>query len=403
MPLPINHVISRLFLACALSGLAIAQDDIPLLRPEERAAVDSQTEQLNTSLKPSLAAAAQSTVRVWSGKKRLAYGTVIGDGRQVLTKWSEVANDPNTLVVDGPNREVHDASIVGVYEDEDLAVLEINGNALTPITWSDAKPPLGAFLVAPQPDGKPAAFGVVSVLERNLRETDLAFLGVICDLEYKGQGVKVREVQTKTGAEAAGIKPGDIVLEINGRPISGLMELKSTLTGTRPGETVPLRMRTNGGEKTLNVTLSKRPELPKIYNPRLDQMERMGGKISRVRDSFTQVLQSDMRPEPNQIGGPVVDLEGRVIGITIARADRTRSFIMPSAAVKNMLARPAKDSSTAEVREPEKQVIARAPKSNAPKNLPKVPSPRRMREHLSEMERLMEFMREEMRWLESER
>jgi serine protease Do len=390
-------------LACALSGLAIAQDDIPLLRPEERAAVDSQTEQLNTSLKPSLAAAAQSTVRVWSGKKRLAYGTVIGDGRQVLTKWSEVANDPNTLVVDGPNREVHDASIVGVYEDEDLAVLEINGNALTPITWSDAKPPLGAFLVAPQPDGKPAAFGVVSVLERNLRETDLAFLGVICDLEYKGQGVKVREVQTKTGAEAAGIKPGDIVLEINGRPISGLMELKSTLTGTRPGETVPLRMRTNGGEKTLNVTLSKRPELPKIYNPRLDQMERMGGKISRVRDSFTQVLQSDMRPEPNQIGGPVVDLEGRVIGITIARADRTRSFIMPSAAVKNMLARPAKDSSTAEVREPEKQVIARAPKSNAPKNLPKVPSPRRMREHLSEMERLMEFMREEMRWLESER
>lgn len=403
MPLPINHVISRLFLACALSGLAIAQDDIPLLRPEERAAVDSQTEQLNTSLKPSLAAAAQSTVRVWSGKKRLAYGTVIGDGRQVLTKWSEVANDPNTLVVDGPNREVHDASIVGVYEDEDLAVLEINGNALTPITWSDAKPPLGAFLVAPQPDGKPAAFGVVSVLERNLRETDLAFLGVICDLEYKGQGVKVREVQTKTGAEAAGIKPGDIVLEINGRPISGLMELKSTLTGTRPGETVPLRMRTNGGEKTLNVTLSKRPELPKIYNPRLDQMERMGGKISRVRDSFTQVLQSDMRPEPNQIGGPVVDLEGRVIGITIARADRTRSFIMPSAAVNNMLARPAKDSSTAEVREPEKQVIARAPKSDAPKNLPKVPSPRRMREHLSEMERLMEFMREEMRWLESER
>jgi serine protease Do len=390
-------------LACALSGLAIAQDDIPLLRPEERAAVDSQTEQLNTSLKPSLAAAAQSTVRVWSGKKRLAYGTVIGDGRQVLTKWSEVANEPNTLVVDGPNREVHDASIVGVYEDEDLAVLEINGNALTPITWSDAKPPLGAFLVAPQPDGKPAAFGVVSVLERNLRETDLAFLGVICDLEYKGQGVKVREVQTKTGAEAAGIKPGDIVLEINGRPISGLMELKSTLTGTRPGETVPLRMRTNGGEKTLNVTLSKRPELPKIYNPRLDQMERMGGKISRVRDSFTQVLQSDMRPEPNQIGGPVVDLEGRVIGITIARADRTRSFIMPSAAVNNMLARPAKDSSTAEVREPEKQVIARAPKSDAPKNLPKVPSPRRMREHLSEMERLMEFMREEMRWLESER
>jgi serine protease Do len=305
-------------------------------------------------------------------------------------------------VVDGPNREAHDAKITGVYEEEDLAILEINGEALRPIRWSNEKPALGAFLVAPQPDGRSAAFGVVSVLERNLRETDLAFLGIVSDLEHKGQGVKVSEAQPNTGAAAAGLKEGDIVLMVKERPISGLMELKSALTGTKPGETVPLRVRTNGGEKTISVTLSKRPELPKIYNPRLEQMERMGGKISRVRDSFTQVLQSDMRPSPDQIGGPVVDLEGRVIGITVARADRTRSFIMPSAAVVKMLANTPKDPSIAKVREPEKQVIARAPKSDAPQP-PKAPSPQRMREHLSEMERLMEFMREEMRSLESER
>jgi serine protease Do len=305
-------------------------------------------------------------------------------------------------VVDGPNREAHDAKITGVYEEEDLAILEINGEALRPIRWSNEKPALGAFLVAPQPDGRSAAFGVVSVLERNLRETDLAFLGIVSDLEHKGQGVKVSEAQPNTGAAAAGLKEGDIVLMVKERPISGLMELKSALTGTKPGETVPLRVRTNGGEKTISVTLSKRPELPKIYNPRLEQMERMGGKISRIRDSFTQVLQSDMRPSPDQIGGPVVDLEGRVIGITVARADRTRSFIMPSAAVVKMLANTPKDPSIAKVREPEKQVIARAPKSDAPQP-PKAPSPQRMREHLSEMERLMEFMREEMRSLQPER
>ena len=397
-----NRPLAKFVLICALPNLAIAQDEIPLLRPEERAVVDAQSEALNATLKTKLATAAQSTVRVWSGKKRLAYGTVIGDGRQVLTKWSEVANAASSLVVDGPNREAHDAKIIGVYEEEDLAILEINGEALRPIAWSNEKPALGAFLVAPQPDGRSAAFGVVSVLERNLRETDLAFLGIGSDMEHKGPGVKVSEVQPNTGAAAAGLKQGDIVLMVKERPISGLMELKSTLTGTQPGETVPLRVRTNGGEKTISVTLSKRPELPKIYNPRLEQMERMGGKISRIRDSFTQVLQSDMRPSPDQIGGPVVDLEGRVIGITVARADRTRSFIMPSAAIVKMLANTPKDPSIAKVREPEKQVIARAPKSDAPQ-LPKAPSPKRMREHLSEMERLMEFMREEMRSLESER
>ena len=396
-----NRPLAKFVLICALPNLATAQDEIPLLRPEERAVVDAQSEALNATLKTKLATAAQSTVRVWSGKKRLAYGTVIGDGRQVLTKWSEVANAASSLVVDGPNREAHDAKIIGVYEEEDLAILEINGEALRPIAWSNDKPALGAFLIAPQPDGRSAAFGVVSVLERNLRETDLAFLGIGSDLEHKGPGVRVSEVQPNTGAAAAGLKEGDIVLMVKERPISGLMELKSALTGTKPGETVPLRVRARGDEKTISVTLSKRPELPKIYNPRLEQMERMGGKISRIRDSFTQVLQSDMRPSPDQIGGPVVDLEGRVIGITVARADRTRSFIMPSAAIVKMLANTPKDPSIAKVREPEKQVIARAPKSDAPQ-LPKAPSPQRMREHLSEMERLMEFMREEMRSLESE-
>ena len=397
-----NRPLAKFVLICALPNLATAQDEIPLLRPEERAVVDAQSEALNATLKTKLATAAQSTVRVWSGKKRLAYGTVIGDGRQVLTKWSEVANAASSLVVDGSNREAHDAKITGVYEEEDLAILEINGEALKPIAWSNDKPALGAFLVAPQPDGRSAAFGVVSVLERNLRETDLAFLGIGSDLEHKGPGVRVSEVQPNTGAAAAGLKEGDIVLMVKERPISGLMELKSALTGTKPGETVPLRVRARGDEKTISVTLSKRPELPKIYNPRLEQMERMGGKISRIRDSFTQVLQSDMRPSPDQIGGPVVDLEGRVIGITVARADRTRSFIMPSAAIAKMLANTPKGPSIAKIREPEKQVIARAPKSDAPQ-LPKAPSPQRMRKHLSEMERLMEFMREEMRSLESER
>lgn len=394
--------LAKFVLICALPNFAAAQDEIPLLRPEERAVVDSQSEALNAALKSKLATAAQSTVRVWSGERRLAYGTVIGDGRQVLTKWSEIADAAPALVVDGPNRETYNARIIGVYEDEDLAVLEIDGDALKPIAWTDEKPALGAFVVAPQPDGRPAAFGVVSVLERNLRETDLAFLGIVSDISHKGQGVRISEVQPSSGAAAAGLKSGDIVLMVKERPISGLMELKSALTGSKPGETVPLRVRASDGEKTINVTLGKRPELPKIYNPRLEQMERMGGKISRIRDSFTQVLQSDMRPEPNQIGGPVVDLQGRAIGITIARADRTRSFIMPSAAIMKMLGNTPKDPLIAKVREPEKQVAVRPEKSDATRP-PKAPSPQRMREHLSEMERLMEFMREEMRSLDSER
>ena len=101
--------------------------------------------------------------------------------------------------------EVLAGAVSGVYEDEDLAVLETTGTALTPVKWSQESPQLGAFLAAPQPDGRPAAFGVVSVLERNLRDTDQAYLGVVGALDFDGPGVKIQEVAPESGAAAAGL------------------------------------------------------------------------------------------------------------------------------------------------------------------------------------------------------
>jgi hypothetical protein len=160
---PMNRAILTVLGLLSLHGIAPADDDIPLLRPEERQAVEAQTEDFQRSIAPVLKQAANSTVRIWSGKRRLAYGTVIGDGKKILTKWSEITGARAGLVVEGPGGEALPAVIAGVYEDNDLAVLETSGTALTPVRWAKEIPPLGAFLAAPQPDGRLAAFGVVSV------------------------------------------------------------------------------------------------------------------------------------------------------------------------------------------------------------------------------------------------
>lgn len=388
-----------LFGGLLLHGAVVAQDDIPLLRPEERQAVDAQTDEFNESLKPALTDAAKSTVRVWSGKRRLAYGTVIGDGRRILTKWSEVARANGNLRVEAAGGVVLAAKISGVYQDEDLAVLETTGQTLTPVKWSPDLPRLGGFLAAPQPDGRPAAFGVVSVPERNLRDTDQAFLGVSGAPGFDGPGVRIDKVEPGSGAAAAGLKPGDVILKVGERTISGLLELKNSLVGTSPGSKVTLLARTASGEKTFEVVLGNRPELPNFLGDRLQQMERMGGPISQVRDSFTRVIQTDMRPRPNQIGGPVVDLKGRVVGITMARADRTRSFVMPAAAVEELLKKEPQDPALAQVRQPD--ATAGMPvRRIAPQGRGQAVNPERMRRHLAEMERLMDFMREEMQGIE---
>ncbi len=384
-----------------LHGAAVAQDDIPLLRPEERQAVDKQTEEFNHSLEPALTEAAKSTVRVWSGKRRLAYGTVVGDGHKILSKWSEVARANGNLRVEAADGKVLAAKVSGVYEDEDLVLLEITGSPLVPVKWSTESPQLGSFLAATQPDGRPAAFGVVSVLERNLRDTDQAFLGVIGSMDFAGPGVKVEQIAKDSGAAAAGLRPGDIILKVGDRSLTGLLELKNALVGVAPGTKVSLTVRKGGAEDKLDVLLGNRPQFPNYLGDRLRQMERMGGPISRVRDSFSRAIQTDMRPQPDQIGGPVVDLKGRVVGITVARADRTRSFVMPAAAVENLLGKQPGDPSVAQVRNPDEEAPMPVRERVTPRAMQRG-NEERMRRHLAEMQRLMDFMREEMDGLENQ-
>ena len=390
-------------LFCLHSG-ARATDDIPLLRPEERAAVDAQTDAFNTALKPALATAAQSTVRVWSGKRRLAYGTVIGAGDRILTTWSEVASAAAPVRVEGAGGVVLPARMVGVYQDDDLALLETSGGKFTPVRWSSDAPALGAFLAASQPDGRPAAFGVVSVPERNLRETDSAFLGVSGALGHDGNGVKIEEVTPESGAAAAGLKPGDVILSVGDRRISGVMELKNSLVGIEPGSRVNLRVQSGGAEKQVEVLLGNRPALPQFSGDRLRRMERMGGQISRVGDSFSRAIQTDMRPRPDQIGGPVADLNGRVIGITLARAGRTRAYVMPAGAVQKLLQSEPLDPALAQARQAEAKrevTLQRMPAPGAPRLRPG--GEQRLRQHLEEMQQLMDFMLDEMNALEEGR
>ena len=100
----------------------------------------------------------------------------------------------------------------------------------------------------------------------------------------------------------------------------------------------------------------------------------------------------------------MVDLKGRVIGITMARADRTRSFVMPTAAVEELLKTPAQDPTLTLARQANKEAALPARRMAVPDGRSMPPgSEERMRRHLSEMQRLMEFMREEMNGLEPNR
>ena len=392
--------ISAFLLCASLSAPAQrAEDEVPLMRPDERKVVDAQADEFNKALEPILSDAAKSAVTIWTRgtNKPIAYGTVVGDGTSILTKWSEIERFADMLFVNGAKDQGAKAEVAGVFTEEDLVLLSIPAEAaevedLTAAKFYLSDLSLGRFLVATRPDGKLAGFGVVGVLERNLRETDKAHLGIMPDFQYSGAGIRIANVQPEYGAAEAGLRSGDLILQVNERKISGLLELKNALSGKSPGDKVTLRIETAGKERDVEVLLSNRPVIGQFAGGRLNAMERMGGELNGIRDSFSKVVQSDMKIQANQIGGPVVDLEGRVVGITMARADRTRTYIMGGAAIEDLLkkksdtvaeARTKTEKLKAELAQQNRAMLPEMRRQAKPRDLP------RTRRHLSDLQRLL--------------
>jgi serine protease Do len=71
------------------------------------------------------------------------------------------------------------------------------------------------------------------------------------------QGALVTEPAADGPGAAAGIKSGDIILEVDGREISNALALSRTIASKDPGTEVELTLWRDGKEQTLKVTLGK--------------------------------------------------------------------------------------------------------------------------------------------------
>jgi serine protease Do len=71
------------------------------------------------------------------------------------------------------------------------------------------------------------------------------------------RGALVNTVTRGQPAAKAGIEPGDIILEFNGKPVRNTDELVGTVVRTKPGTTVPVKILREKQERTVNVTVDE--------------------------------------------------------------------------------------------------------------------------------------------------
>jgi len=88
-----------------------------------------------------------------------------------------------------------------------------------------------------------------------------AYLGTIPDfsaMESAGGGVKLADVRTGGPADLAGIKGGDVLVEMAGTRIENLYDMTFALQDHKPGETVDVVVLRGGERVTLRATLGSR-------------------------------------------------------------------------------------------------------------------------------------------------
>lgn len=89
-------------------------------------------------------------------------------------------------------------------------------------------------------------------------------VGVLLDSSYDGEGVRIldREVQGQqpvtpgSPADKAGIKPGDVITHVDGRPINRNVELIVAIRARKVGDAMEVTVRSGGEDRPVKLVLS---------------------------------------------------------------------------------------------------------------------------------------------------
>jgi serine protease Do len=137
-------------------------------------------------------------------------------------------------------------------------------------------------------------------------------------------GAIVSQVSPNGAAQKAGVEPGDVIVQFNGRPVKNSDELVKMVVGTKPGTTVPLKVLRNKNEKTLNVTVDELDleaeqnqgrRSPQNDQPQPDEPQASGG-FGLTLENVTPQMQRQLRMPSGQTGAVVseVDPDGASAG-----------------------------------------------------------------------------------------
>jgi serine protease Do len=81
----------------------------------------------------------------------------------------------------------------------------------------------------------------------------------------RDHGVLLEDVSPGSSADKAGLKVGEVVMSIGGKPVGDVKQFATQLFTYKIGQAAPIGVLRDGKEATVNVTLSERPDDPQRF------------------------------------------------------------------------------------------------------------------------------------------
>ena len=257
-------------------------------------------------------------------KRAIALGTVVSADGLVLTKASELKGD---LFCEFASGEVVAAELMGLDTENDLALLKTQASGLSVGDWGEGNlTQTGDWVATPLDHQGEIEVGVVSVDARFI-EPSKPFIGIYME-DAEPTGVVVRDVQEKSPAAEGGLKTRDVILKLDDQLVKDIGDLRKSLEQYDAGDLVTLSILRDDKPKQVKLTLAERDKVS-TENTRSNQQNSMGSLLSRRRKDFPMAFQHDTALQAAQCGGPIVDLDGKIVGVNIARAGRVSSLAIP--------------------------------------------------------------------------
>ena len=280
----------------------------------------------------------------------VASATVIHETGQLLTKSSEIEKVEG--LVASFKEDDYPVEIMAVDEDYDIALIKISATGLRPVKWEVKEPKVGQLLLTPTPKGfvsgvitQPARSAPKKGYELNQNSNEpSSYLGITFAVESVTPVIETVDIGSP--ADKVGLLEGDKILKVDNSKLDGIEDLGQRISTKPPGTKLTFLIKRNDEELTFEPILDVRPpavagvfdQTASRRNGALTSLSARGGKLSKRRDDFPYAIYHDQVISPRITGAPLINLEGEVVGINIARALRHRSLAVPTKKIDQIVA-----------------------------------------------------------------